>query len=356
MQNNSWARLLAYVTGLVNQRLLLQCEYLIAENRILRSHVSGRLRLSDAERSTLAEIGKRLGRKCLAEVACVAKPETILAWYRRLIARKFDGSKHRSFPGRPRVGPELEALILRMARENKRWGYNRIAGALANLGHQVSDQTIGNILKRHGIAPAPKRSQSTSWKDFIAAHMAVLAGTDFFTVEVLTWRGLVTYYVLFFLHLETRRVTLAGITRHPTETWMTQMARNAVDEPAGAVRRCRYLLHDRDAKFCVAFQDVFASEGIRCLKLPPRSPNLNAFAERWVRSVKEECLSNLILFGERSLHRAVTEFVAHFHSERNHQGKGNALLFPAPAALTARRHVRCRERLGGLLRYYCRAA
>jgi homeodomain-containing protein len=245
MQNNSWARLLAYVTGLVNQRLLLQCEYLIAENRILRSHVSGRLRLSDAERSTLADIGKRLGRKCLAEVACVAKPETILAWYRRLIARKFDGSKHRSYPGRPRVGPEVEALILRMAQENKGWGYDRIAGALANLGHQLSDQTIGNILKRHGIAPAPKRSQSTSWKDFIAAHMAILAGTDFFTVEVLTWRGLVTYYVLFFLHLETRRVTFAGITRHPTETWMTQMARNAVDEPAGAVRRCRYLLQTR---------------------------------------------------------------------------------------------------------------
>ena len=121
------------------------------------------------------------------------------------------------------------------------------------------------------------------------------------------------------------------------------MARNAVDEPAGAVLRCRYVLHDRDAKFCAAFQDVFASQGIRCLKLPPRSPNLNAFAERWVRSVKEECLSKLILFGERSLHRAVTEFVAHFHSERNHQGKGNALLFPATGTVTARRHVRCRE-------------
>ena len=354
MQNNSLARLLAYVTGLVNQRLLLQCEYLIAENRILRSHTSGRLRLSDAERSTLAEVGKALGRKCLAEVACVAKPETILAWYRRLIARKFDGSKHRSYPGRPPVGPELEGLILRMARENKGWGYDRIAGALANLGHPVSDQTIGNVLKRNGIAPAPKRSQSTTWKDFIAAHMAVLAGTDFFTVEVLTWRGLVTYYVLFFLHLDTRRVTLAGITRHPTETWMTQMARNAVDQPA--VRQCRYLLHDRDTKFGDASQDVLASEGIRCLKLPPQSPNLNAFAERWVRSVKEECLSKLILFGERSLHRAVTEFVAHFHSERNHQGKGNTLLFPAPATLTARQHVRCRERLGGLLRYYCWAA
>jgi Homeodomain-like domain len=154
--------------------------------------------LSDPERRTLAEIEKRLGRKHLAEVACIARPDTILAWYRRLIAHKFDGSKHRSYPGRPRIDAAVEAVIVRMAQENSGWGYDRIAGALANLGHHVSDQTIGNVLKRHGIAPAPKRSQSTTWKDFIAAHMAVLEGTDIFTVEVLTWRGLVTYYVLFF--------------------------------------------------------------------------------------------------------------------------------------------------------------
>ena len=312
MRETKWARLLAYITGLVNQRLLLQCEYLAAENRILRSHVSGRLRLSDPERSTLAEIAKRLGRGQLAEVACVAKPETILAWYRRLIARKFDGSKHRTHPGRPCIDPVIEALVVRMAQENSSWGYDRIAGALANLGHHISGQTIGNILKRHGIAPAPKRSQNTTWKDFIAAHMAVLAGTDFFTVEVLTWRGLVTYYVLFFLHLETRRVTLAGITRHPTESWITQMARNAVDETCGGLHQCRYVLRDRDTKFCHAFDQVLASEGIQCLKLPPRSPNLHAFAERWVRSVKEECLSKLILFGESSLRRALTEFVTHY--------------------------------------------
>ena len=159
MRDTKWARLLAYITGLVNQRLLLQCEYLAAENRILRSHVSGRLRLSDPERSTLAEIAKRLGRGQLAEVACVAKPETILAWYRRLIARKFDGSKHRTHPGRPCIDPVIEALVVRMAQETSSWGYDRIAGALANLGHHISGQTIGNILKRHGIPPAPRRSQ-----------------------------------------------------------------------------------------------------------------------------------------------------------------------------------------------------
>jgi hypothetical protein len=190
MPDNKWARLLAYVPGLVNQKLLLQSEYLSAENRILRAHLPARMRLSDPERSTLAEIGKRLGRAALQQVSYVAKPDTILAWYRRLIARKFDGSKLRTSPGRPRIAPELEALIVRFARENSGWGYDRIVGALANLGHLVSDQTVGNILRRYGIQPAaPKRRQNATWKDFIARHMAVLAGTAFFTVEVLTRQG-----------------------------------------------------------------------------------------------------------------------------------------------------------------------
>ena len=186
MKDNKWAKMLAYVTGLVNQQLLLQNEYLAAENRILRAHLPRRLRLTDPERSTLAEIGKRLGRRALKEVARVAQPDTILAWYARLIAQKFDGSTHRSHLGRPRIGREVTDLIVRMAGENSGWGYDRIVGALANLGHVVSDQTVGNVLRRYGIAPAPKRSQTTTWKQFIAAHMAVLAGTDFFTVEVLT--------------------------------------------------------------------------------------------------------------------------------------------------------------------------
>jgi transposase InsO family protein len=356
MTDNKWARLLAYVTGLVNQKLLLQNEYLAAENRILRAHLPARMRLSDPQRSTLAEIGKRIGRSALQQVACVAKPDTILAWYRRLIARKFDGSKFRTSPGRPRVAPEVEALIVRFARENSGWGYDRIVGALANLGHAVSDQTVGNILRRHGIPPAPKRSQTTTWSDFIASHLAVLAGTDFFTVEVLTWRGLATYYVLFFIHLESRRVTLAGLTRHPTSEWMLQMARNATDESAGVLRGLRYLLHDRDTKFCPAFLDVLRSTGVRPLALPPRSPNLNAFAERWVGSVRQECLSKLILFGEASLRRALTEYIEHHHFERNHQGKGNLLLFPSMEVPSKCRTVYRRDRLGGLLKFYSRVA
>src|SRR5215469_3902005 len=280
MKGNQWARLLAYVTGQVNQELLLQNEYLAAENRILRAHLPAQLRLSDPERCTLAEIGKRVGRKALEKVACVAQPDTILAWYWRLIAHKFDGSQFRTSPGRPRISAMVEELVLRFARENSGWGYDRIVGALANLGHQISDQTVGNILRRHGIAPAPKRSQTTTWKEFIRRHMDVLAGTDFFTVEVLTWRGLVTYYVLFFLHLESRRVTLGGITRHPTEAWMTQMARNAVDEESGYLRRHRYVLHDRDTKFCADFRKTLATGDVKCLRLPPLSPNRNAFGKK----------------------------------------------------------------------------
>ena len=165
---------------------------------------------------------------------------------------------------------------------------------------------MGNVLRRFGISPAPKRRQQISWAEFIRSHLAVLAGIDFFTVEVLTWRGLATYYVLF-LHLETQRVTLAGITQHPTEEWMVQAARNAVDDVDGALLRTRFALHDRDTKFCSSFQTMLKSSGVQPILLPPRSPNLNAFAERWVCSIKEECLSKLILFGEASLRRAAAE-------------------------------------------------
>jgi hypothetical protein len=148
----------------------------------------------------------------MKDISQVALPDTILGWYRRLVAAKFDGSTQRTYPGRPRVSAEVEGLVVRFARENRGWGYDRIVGALANLGHQVSDQTVGNILSRHHIGPAPERTRTTTWKEFLRSHLEVLAGADFFTVEVLTWRGLVTYYVLFFLEVSSRRVWLGGIT------------------------------------------------------------------------------------------------------------------------------------------------
>src|SRR4029077_4259974 len=215
-----------------------------------------------------------------------------------------------------------------MAEENRSRGYGRIVGALANLGFELSGQTEGTGLRRHGVSPASERKRTTTWQAFIRTHLALLAGTDFFTAEVFRLRGLVTYYVLFVIHLESRRVDIAGITIHPDELWMKQIARNVTMEGCGVLRDCCYLLHDRDTKYTQSFRAIIASGGVEPLALPARSPNLNAYAERWVRSVKEECLSKVILLGERSLRRALNEFVEHYHAERNHQGKDNVLLFP----------------------------
>ena len=351
-----WPRILAYITGTVDEELLLRNEYLAAENRIMMEQLKGRLRLTDPQRKTLAEIGYRLGRKALADVANVVKPDTILGWYRKLVAQKFDGSKARGSVGRPQISPVVEELIVRMARENSGWGYDRIAGALRNLGHTVADQTIGNVLRRHDIPTAPERKTKTTSAEFIRSHRAVLGATDFLSVEVLSLRGLVTYYILFFIHIETRRVEVAGITQHPDERWMQQVARNVTMDEWGFLQNCRYLIHDRDTKYTKSFQTILEAGKVESVKLPARSPNLNAYAERWVRSVKEECLSKLILFGVGSLWRALDNYMPHYHEERNYQGKGNVLLFPQIRRSPREAPVQCRERLGGLLRYYHRQA
>jgi putative transposase len=352
-----WKRLLAYIPGSVDQELLLRNEYLVTEHHLLRTQIKGRIRLNDGERKTLAELGQKLGKKALEEVAHIVKPDTILAWHRQLSAQKFDGSQQRKAPGRPPINPELETLVVRMAREHRSWGYDRIAGALANLGYTVSDQTVGNILKRHGMAPAPERKTTTTWKECIRTPMDVLGATDFFTTEVWTLGGLVTYSVLFFLRLRTREVQVAGVTPHPNAPWMIQVARNVTLEEWGFLSPGQYLMHDRDGQYCPALQQLLDEAGITRVPLPPRSPNLHAYAERWVRSVKEACLTRVMLFGEAALHHALRAYLAHYHHERNHQGKGNVLLFPAISPDAERAgHVRCRERLGGLLKYYEREA
>jgi len=353
-----WKRLLAYITGSVDQELVLRNEYLATENRILRSQLQGRLRLTDSERVSLAEIGKRLGRKALEEVAQIVRPETILSWHRKLVAQKFDGSKNRSSARCVERAAAVEDLVLQLARQNGTWGYRRIVGALRNLGHEVSHQTVANILHRHGVPPAPERGKRTSWRDFIRSHMEVLAAVDFFTVEVWTLGGLTTYYVLTFMRVASRKVAIAGVTTSPDSRWMQQMARSVTLADIGFLDGCRYLLHDRDAKFCSAFDMILESVGIQVVNLPPRSPNLNAHCERWIRSLKSEVLSKLILFGEATLRHCLTQYVSHFHAERNHQGKGNLILFPEAAdrvgELAGR--IQTRERLGGLLRFYYREA
>jgi putative transposase len=295
--------LIAMVAGWLQRHQQQVITYLYEENRVLKAQLGGRrLRLTDTERRRLAALAHPIGRTRLKEMATIATPDTLMRWYHRLIAQKFDGSRHRCRLGRPRVIEESEQLVVCMAEENPRWGYRRIQGALANLGYEIDAITVRNILRRHHLDPAPRRRQTgMSWTQFLRLHWEVLAATDFFTVEVATWGGLVTYYVLVVMELSTRSVHIAGITPHPTDAFMAQCARQLTDPMDGFLLGTRYLLHDRDEKFRHDFDRVLRASGVEPIILPPRSPNLNAHCERFVRSIKEEALQRMIVIGEASL-------------------------------------------------------
>jgi len=350
-----WQRILSYLTGSVDEDLRARNEYLAAENRIFRSQIPGRVALDDSDRAVLAEIGKRLGLIALRDLATIVKPETILAWHRKLIAKKYDGSASRG-PGRPRIAGRIGSLAVRMASQNRTWGYKRIQGALANLGHYVCKETVKRILKRAGIEPAPERSRKTTWNEFIRVHWDSLAAADFFTVEVWTPFGLVRHMVFFVIELSTRRVEIAGIAPDPNGSWMNQVARNLTDYADGFLVGKRYLIHDRDPLYAAQFTMTLAAAGVSCVKLPPKSPNLNAYAERYVRSIKSECLDRMIFFGEKHLRHVVTEYVAHYHAERNHQGLGNRLIEARTLVSQDGGQVVARTRVGGMLKYYYRSA
>ncbi len=239
-------------------------------------------------------------------------------------------------------------------RESPGWGYDRIQGALANLGHLISNTCVAGILKAHGIDPAPDRKRQSTWKSFLQAHWDVMASVDFTTIEVWTKGGLITVYLLFVMELATRRVHFAGSTSNPHEPWMLQVARNACDAEDGFLREKKYLLMDRDMKFSEAFRVILEGSGVSAVQLPPRSPNLSPNLERFMRSIKEECLERIIFFGEKSLQNAVADFLAHYHQERNHQGLNNQLIQPGNEVGCTTGEVACRERLGGMLRYYYR--
>jgi transposase InsO family protein len=332
-------------------------DYLRTENQVLKElHGEKRILLNDDQRRRLAVKGKILGRKRLEEVGTLFTPDTILRWHRKLIAAKHDYSDRRKKVGRPPLSDEVVQLVLRMAKENVLWGFDRIAGAIQNLDHDISDTTVGNILKRHGIEPARNRKRSTNWSTFIKAHWDVLAAIDFTTIEVWTKGGLVTFYLLFVMELKTRRVHFAGCTVHPDEPWMKQIARNLTNFEDGFLNGKRYLLMDRDTKFCESFRDFLDDEGVEPVRLPAKSPNLNAHLERFMRSIKSECLNRMIFFGENSLRRAVRDYLSHYHTERNHQGLENKIIDPGDEVGQIAGKIECRERLGGMLRYYYRDA
>jgi transposase InsO family protein len=342
---------LCVLTGWLDRREREAVAYLIEENRLLRRQLgTRRLRLTDDDRRRLAARAYRVGRTALRQIATIATPDTLLRWHRQLIARKWTYAIQ---PGRRGILLEIRRLVVRMAEENPTWGYTRIQGALKNVGHRVGRSTIRRILKAAGLPPAPQRP--TSWTTFLKAHWGVIAGADFFTTEVWTWRGLVTYYTVFVIDLASRRVHVLGSTPHPTELFMGQVARMVTVADDGLLVRHRVLICDRDRKWSREVRRRFADAGIRVVLTPERAPNANAYAERFVRSIKEECLDQMIPLGERHFRHALKEFVEHYHRERNHQGLNNRLIAGTPTIeITSR--VRRRPRLGGLLNFYERAA
>jgi transposase InsO family protein len=345
------------MAGWVQRRQADAIDYLRAENRVLRGRLGpSRLRFTDAERRLLAEKGRRLGRQALEEIASVARPETILRWYRALIAAKYDGSGARSSPGRPTSSIDKVSQLLTMARENPSWGYTRLRGALANLGLHLGRSTIRRILKEHGVEPAPVRGRTLSWRTFLKLHWDAIAAADFFSVEVLTRGGLVRYLVFFAIELKTRRVHIAGVASDPGGAWMVQLGRNLTDAALGFLKDARHLIVDRDPLYTAQFEGTLKAAGVQLVRMPPCSPNLNAFAERFVRSVRQECLRHVVPLGERHLRHLLAQYVEHYHHERNHQGIGNVIPLPEPRAPAAVDGVQRRQRLGGILNFYVRQA
>ena len=353
MQTRPWTMLLMMLAGWLNRHQQDVIEYLREENKILREKLgTKRILLNDNQKMRLSRLAKKLGRKVLSEACCAFSPDTVLKWHRTLIARKYDGSGNRKL-GRKRITAELEDLIIMLARKNKTWGSRRIKGALKHLGFKVCHTTIDNVLLRNGYDPSPDRGRKTRWSEFLKAHWDSLAAIDFFTTEIYTMAGLTRYYVLVTIDYATRKVEVVGISRQPHGGWMRQMAKNLTDPFNGFLKDKKYLIHDRDTLFTKEFRAILRESGVKPIRTLPMAPHLNCMIERFVRTIKSESLDRMLIFGERHLEYIVSEFVLHYHTERPHQGLDNEMIEPPPEGTG---EIVCRERLGGLLKYYGRAA
>jgi len=345
--------LLMMMAGWINRHQQDVIEFLMEENKILKEKIGKkRILLNNNQKMRLAHLGKRLGRKVLQDACCTFSPDTIMRWHRYLIARKYDGSGNRKH-GRKRLTTELENLIIMLARKNKTWGSRRIKGALKHLGYNLCHTTIDKMLKRNGYNPSPDRGRKTKWSEFLKSHWQSLAAIDFFTVEIYTLAGLTRYYVLVSIDYATRKVNIAGICHQPNGEWMKQIARNLTDPFSGFLKDKKYLIHDRDPLFTKEFRQILINSGVKPIKTLPMAPHLNCIVERFIRSIKSEAIDRMLIFGERHLRYIAKEYEIHYHQERPHQGLDNEIIEPPPKGTG---EIVCEERLGGLLKFYRRAA
>ena len=348
--------LLLLLARATEKELVQMVEYLKAENRILRHKLPKRIEVTPAERAKLMKLGVRLG-SAIKHVITIVHPRTFARW----LSESKSGVKPCK-RGRPRKPEQIRQLIIEMAKATG-WGYRRILGELKKLRiRSISPATVSRVLREHGFDPGPKRGHGT-WHEFIERHFKTVWATDFFTKTVWTVRGPVTYYILFFIHLHTRRVHLAGVTPHPDGLWMAQVARNMsmVFAEELAEFRPTHIIRDRDGKFTEQFCSILETDGIEFRPIPARSPNLNPYAESWVGRTKAECLNWFIVFGEKHLRHILQEWLTHYHKFRPHQGLGNVPIMvelppAAPIDDFSLKQVLCHESLGGLLKHYERRA
>jgi putative transposase len=342
--------LIAGIHRLFSRDLALENDFLRAENRVLRELIPDkRPKLTDRHRRLLIKYGMQIKDR-LRDIISIVKPETLLAWNRRMKTKKWDYNRRKRQIGRPPKGGVAEDIVVRLAEENA-WGYVRIAGELKKLGHDASPSCVRDILRKHGLSPAPNR-KGMSWKTFIQAHLDVAWAADFFTEEVWTRAGLTTFYVLFFIHLKTRRILIAGATANPDAPWTQQQARNVSMSLQEASGKARFLIHDRDASF-QPLDSILKTDGIKIVKTPPGAPQCNAFAERLVREARET-LDNLILLGQGHLQHVLKRIETHHNENRPHQGIENNIpvgyTYPDEPAPLSR--INCDSSLGGLLNHY----
>ena len=345
------------IAGWMNRQQQEAISYLREENRILREKLGHkRILLNDAQKRRLAEAAGKLGKDLLRQVGTLFSPETLLRWQRQLVARKYDGSDRRGKRGpKPTKANMIRKLVLRMARDNPDWGYGHIHGELRELGYKVSWQTVRRVMLEHGLLDDPFGPKRMSWKTFLQSHWESIGACDFFTVEAWGLKGLTRYLVFFVIDIATRKVEIAGIHHDPCEQQMLQYARNLTDAEDGFLKDKRILIHDRDPLYTKKFRQTLKAAGVRSLKIPKMSPNLNAHCERFVLSIKTECLDKMFIFGERHLRYVINQYVAHYLTERPHKVLGRRIVEPE-TPMPAEGEVLCRERLGGLLKTYYRQA
>jgi transposase InsO family protein len=345
---------LFYVIGLTKNDKELEILILRQQIRILQRKITATPRISDPDRMLLAALTDKFAHSCdparqrLHQVMLIFKPDTVLRWHRELVRRKWT-FRRKSNPGRPKLSSELEALIIQLAKENTRWGYEKIQGELLKLGYTLSISSVRNALKRHRVKPAPQRSTG-SWRSFLRHYKNQILACDFFTVETIWFK---TIYVLFFIHLGTRKIFVSGCTTNPDTTWITQQARQVVWDLKDNDQKISFLLHDNDTKFTSSFDRVFSSEGVEIVHTPYQAPKANAYAERWVRSVREEFLDQVLIVNERHLHRVLKEYGEYYNHSRPHQGLGQHFPISCPSR-NKEGLIRRREVLGGIIHDYYR--